>query len=197
MGRSYFSQSALALALPSVTYTILLFVFGYLGNLQNYNVANFNAEKSEIEKSDITEIPESQTSECRDEAPTAMPVEITVLQKVIDNIKTIIEAEALYQKPDLKITELAEKLNTNRTYISNAINANCGATFNTFINKYRIEKAKNLLASPENNHFSLEHIASVCGFANLHTFMRVFKEAENTTPGKYRIFSQEEDKIVS
>ncbi len=192
MGRSYFSQSSLALALPSVTYTILLFVFGYLGNLQNYNVANFNAEKSVS-----IETEESQTADCTPEIQTKIPTELSVMQKVIADIKTIIEAEELYQKPDFKITDLAEKLNSNRTYISNAINANCGCTFNTFINKYRIDKAKKLLASPENNPYSLEHIASLCGFANLHTFMRVFKEAENTTPGKYRIFSQEDDKIVS
>ncbi len=192
MGRGYFSQSPWILALPSVTYTVLLFVFGYVGNLQNYNVANFNAENL-----DTTTWIESSETACIDENKASSPIEFTILQKVISEVKTLIETEELYQKSDLKITELAEKLNTNRTYISNAINANSGCTFNSYINKYRIEKAKSLLASATNNPYSLEHIASLCGFANLHTFIRVFKETENTTPGKYRIFAQEKDKIVS
>ena len=192
LGRSFFSQSAWFLAVPSVTYSILLFIFGQLGNLQNYNVSNFNIDKLENQKDGEEDIISNN-----EKLTKLFPSELTFLQKLNTEIKEILAKEELYCKPDLKITDLAEKLNTNRTYISNAINANCGCTFNAFINKFRIEKAKSLLSSTEYNQFSLEHIACLCGFTNLHTFIRVFKLTENTTPGKYRLDSQESDKNVS
>lgn len=185
LGRAFFSNSVWVLAFPSVTYTVLLFLFGYLGNLQNYNVSDFDKEKSDNKV-------HHSTSE------SAMPLnELTIAQKLIVDIEKVVETEKLYIKPDLKITELAERLNTNRTYISNAINTNCSCTFNAFINKFRVEQAKKLLSNPEYNLFSLEHIASLSGFAHLHTFIRVFKETEDTTPGKYRNYSQNAGQEVS
>ncbi len=190
MGRSYFCQSALLLAIPSTTYSILLFIFGYIGNMQNYNVAHYNAEIA-------IEIPLKQVhnTECEDENSLSIELENSILNKLIVDVVEIIEQHELYLKTDLKINELAQKLNTNRTYISNAINAKCDCSFNAFINKYRIEKAKKLLTSPENNQYSLDHIASLSGFNNLHTFIRVFKETENITPGKFRTDAQENNTL--
>lgn len=183
LGRAFFSQSVLVLALPSITYSVLLFVFGYLGNLQNYNVSDFYVETN-IDNGSLSEM-------INDSSLGKIPLEKTALYKLIMDIKVTIELAELYKIPDLKITDIAKKLNTNRTYVSKAINAHCNCSFNMFVNKFRIEQAKCLLSDDKNNKFSLEHIATLCGFANLHTFIRVFKDIENITPGKYRIISQD------
>ncbi len=47
---------------------------------------------------------------------------------------------------------------------------------------YRIEKAKEMLS--ENR--TANEIVEACGFGSVRTFMRVFKNSEGVTPGKYR-----------
>jgi len=177
LGRAYFSQSALALSVPSVSYTILLFLFGYLGNLQNYNIVDYNIDKKAVpddveNKNTIESIRTKQ--------------DVQLQSKLIEAIKQLMENEKLYQKFDLKITDIAFLLHSNRTYISKAINSHCGCTFNAFVNKYRIAAAKQLLSDSENKNFTLEFVATNVGFANTHTFIRVFKEFESVPPGQFR-----------
>lgn len=171
LGRTYFSQSVLLLSIPSLSYTILLFLFGYMGNLQNYSVIDFNIEE---EKDNISMIMDDQEAE------------FTSQSQLISSILNLFETEKIHQKPDLKVTDIASSLFTNRTYVSNAINAHFKCSFNTLVNKYRIEEAKEILSVRQNNNFSLDFIATKVGFNNVHTFIRVFKELGGTTPGRYR-----------
>jgi len=171
LGRAFFSRSALLLSLPSLSYTILLFLFGFLGNLQNYSVKDFNIEKENYSRFVVNENQET---------------ELTSQSQLILNMLHLFQHQKIYQKPDLKITDIASSLNTNRTYVSNAINAHYKYSFNAMVNKYRIEEAKEMLSIEQNNNYSLDFIATKVGFTNIHTFIRVFKELENTTPGRYR-----------
>lgn len=171
LGRSYFSKSVFLLSIPSLSYTILLFLFGYMGNLQNYSILNFNIEEENDRKSILNQNQET---------------EVTSQSQLISSMLFLFEGQKIYQKPDLKISDIASNLNTNRTYVSNAINAHCQCSFNTMVNKYRIAEAKEMLSSKQNVIYSLEHIATKVGFNNVNTFIRVFKELESITPGKYR-----------
>lgn len=171
LGRSYFSQSILLLSIPSLSYTILLFLFGYMGNLQSYSVKDFNVEEENDIKSTGNENQET---------------ELTSQSQLISSMLDLFDNQRIYQKSDLKITDIASSLNTNRTYVSNAINAYCKCSFNAMVNKYRIKEAKEILAIEQNNIYSLDFIAAKVGFNNVHTFIRIFKELENTTPGRYR-----------
>ena len=56
----------------------------------------------------------------------------------------------------LNIVELAMAVGTNRTYISNYINQQLHTTFYEYVNKWRVEHAKKLLASTD---LSLEDIS--------------------------------------
>jgi len=177
LGRAYFSQSALALSVPSVSYTILLFLFGYLGNLQNYNIVDYNIDKKAV--------PDDVENKNTEES-IRIKQDVQLQSKLIEAIKQLMENEKLYQKFDLKITDIAFLLHSNRTYISKAINSHCGCTFNAFVNKYRVAAAKQLLSDSENKNFTLEFVATNVGFANTHTFIRVFKEFESVPPGQFR-----------
>lgn len=142
-----------------------------MGNLQNYSVKDFNVEEDNDNKSVINENHET---------------ELTSQSQLISSMLNLFEKQKIYQKPDLKITDIASSINTNRTYVSNAINAYCKCSFNAMVNKYRIEEAKEILTIEQNNIYSLDFIATKVGFNNVHTFIRIFKELENTTPGRYR-----------
>ena len=58
----------------------------------------------------------------------------------------MMEDEKLFLKKDLKITELATRIGTNRTYVSSCINHHSGVSFSDFIHRYRIEYAMTILA---------------------------------------------------
>ncbi len=100
-------------------------------------------------------------------------------------IETLIQAEKLYQNPELSLTEIAKKLQTNTSIISKAINQGFQMNFNDFINNYRIEAVKELFAKGEHKKSTLLGIAFDCGFNSKATFNRAFKKNTNYSPKEY------------
>lgn len=165
IGRSFFMGSKTLLIIPSIIFSVLLFIIGLQGYMQNHTV--FDLEMDEQKEKDI--IPKSYNSNRLNEKLTELFVK-----------------EAIYKNPDLKITHLSEKLHTNRTYISKHINTQYLCTFNDYVNRYRIEEAKRLLSDESSQNFSLNYISEKSGFGSMGTFMRVFREFEGITPGQFR-----------
>lgn len=85
-----------------------------------------------------------------------------------------------YLVADLKLTDIATRLNTNSRYISDCINSQRGCSFSQFINSYRIEYAKQLLRAKPDEKIS--NISMKVGFANERSFFRAFKQFTGKTP---------------
>ena len=100
-------------------------------------------------------------------------------------IETLIQSEKLYQNPELSLTEISKKLESNSSIISKSINQGFGMNFNDFINKYRIEAVKEMFAKKEHEKSTLLGIAYDCGFNSKATFNRAFKKNTGTTPKEY------------
>jgi len=88
-----------------------------------------------------------------------------------------------YLEPRISIRQLAERMGSNETYISRALNQGLGVSFNTFINGLRIEHAKRLIS--ESNESLLE-IAFASGFNSKATFNRVFRTHSGATPSAFK-----------
>nr|WP_320023730.1 helix-turn-helix transcriptional regulator [uncultured Draconibacterium sp.] len=165
LGRSYFVHHNLSLIIPSAFFTTLFFLIGYKGNMQRevferlYEPEENNANKK---------TPESSENDLK------------------TRLLRLFEHDKIYQINNLRISTVCESLLTNRTYISKLINDEFEMNFNEFVNKYRVEDAKQLLLSHENNKFTMDYIAQQAGFGSVASFSRVFKEIEGTTPGKFR-----------
>ena len=100
-------------------------------------------------------------------------------------IELLIQSEKLYQDPELSLTQVAKKLQTNTAIISKAINQGFQMNFNDFINNYRIEAVKELFAKGEHKKSTLLGIAYDCGFNSKATFNRAFKKNTNYSPKEY------------
>lgn len=100
-------------------------------------------------------------------------------------IETIIQEERLYQNPELTLTDLAKKLETNASVISKTINQGFQMNFNDCINNYRIEAVKNSFANGEHKKSTLLGIAYDCGFNSKATFNRAFKKNTGKTPKEF------------
>jgi len=101
---------------------------------------------------------------------------------IFENIKNLLQKEKLFTNKDFDLNKLAEKLDSNRTYISNIINTKTGDSFVKFINTYRIKEAKKLLIDDQNKILTLDAIGKAAGFSSTSTFNRVFKAETGVTP---------------
>jgi AraC-like DNA-binding protein len=101
----------------------------------------------------------------------------------------VMEKEKAYCNPELSLNLLAEKINTNREYLSQVINNVIGKNFIDYINEYRIEDAKLILAEQITQKTRILNIAAIAnsvGFKNTSTFNPVFKKATGYTPSDYK-----------
>ncbi len=113
----------------------------------------------------------------------------TVLQRNFaseDNKEEINRAleyiEANYQK-DLTLEEIAGEAGLSIYYFSHLFKEEVGYSFVTYLNKLRINKAKQLLLE---NKLNIAQVGYNVGYNDPNYFTRVFKEHEKMTPSKYR-----------
>jgi len=99
-------------------------------------------------------------------------------------LKVLFEEEKQFKNPDLKLQDVAKKLNISTHSLSQYLNENLGKSFSLFINEYRIEAAKTLLISKK--EFTIEAIGYECGFNSKSTFFTAFKSITKTTPATYK-----------
>lgn len=100
-----------------------------------------------------------------------------------ERIRALFEKEHIFLNPQLKLSDVAAMTNSNRTYVSRIFNTNHGKTFFEFVNEYRVNYAKTLLATTS---AKLEVIAEQSGFSSRQSFHRVFSKIEGCTPEKFR-----------
>jgi len=166
IGRSFFAHHPLSLLIPSVIFSTIYFLIGFYGNQQQLSKDNLLEGKEAA--GELDEFSSNQEKKLK-----------TKLVELFENDK-------IYRQPDLRIINVSEALQTNRTYISRMINEEFGVNFNEFVNQYRVQEAEQLLRQKENNTYTLEYIAEQVGFGSGNSFTRAFKEYKGLTPGKFR-----------
>lgn len=88
-----------------------------------------------------------------------------------------------YFSSSISLSSTAEFIGINTSYLSKLFRDNAGEHFTDYLNKYRIEKAKQLL---DTTHFTIQEIGFKTGFNTIQNFNRVFKKIVGMTPGQYR-----------
>lgn len=99
---------------------------------------------------------------------------------IIQKLTTRIDADLT---ADLSLHTQADELGVNASYLSSLFKKEIGTTYTAYVNKKRIEHAKQLLIST--NH-QIQNIAQQCGILDLNYFSKVFKKYVSVTPVRYR-----------
>lgn len=106
-------------------------------------------------------------------------------KELLDRIQQFLMEEKAFLDKGFTIDQLAEKVESNRTYVSQVINTEKGMSFNHFINEYRIKEAIKLLDSEDRAMYTIESIAYSVGFSSKSSFNPAFKKYTGVTPSKY------------
>lgn len=104
---------------------------------------------------------------------------------LFDTIQKLMSEDKLYREKNISLEELASRLNTNRTYISETINNSTGMNFRSYINSLRIKEATAILSSKENDT-PLKVLSEDLGFNDLSTFYRSFQKIVGMPPSRFR-----------
>lgn len=102
---------------------------------------------------------------------------------IAQRIKKWIDEEG-YLQPGLTLNDIANKIGTNRTYVSGFINTTYRSTFFEFIANLRVEKIKKLLT--ENPDRELEYLSNTCGFSSSSHMSSTFKKITGETLNEFR-----------
>ncbi|MDD4148797.1 MAG: helix-turn-helix domain-containing protein [Bacteroidales bacterium] len=91
----------------------------------------------------------------------------------------------IYLESSLNLVVVAEKLDSNRSYISKLINTVYKMNYNDYINKLRIDEACRIICSNTDSNFTIDHLYSKVGFVGKTTFYTAFKKYTGVTPAVF------------
>lgn len=100
-------------------------------------------------------------------------------------LEKLMEEKKLYLDENISLPQLAEMLNIHPNYLSQVINERFQKNFYDFINSYRIEEFKRLIASGKNKTKTFFALALDCGFNSKASFNNSFKKITGNTPSEF------------
>jgi AraC-like DNA-binding protein len=106
--------------------------------------------------------------------------------RILSHLDRLIFDELIFANQDLKLMDLAQRLNTNEKTLSFIINKYKKQNYSDFINSFRIEYAKKLLSDPTLSEKTILWVLFESGFNSKSTFNTLFKKVEGITPAQYR-----------
>lgn len=99
-------------------------------------------------------------------------------------IDNLMKKEKFYRTKAVSLEMIADKLGSNTTYVSRAINKYAGTNFYGFINTYRIKDAAGQMTDPKFN-LPLKELADNLGFSSVSAFYKTFHKETGCTAAVY------------
>ena len=156
--------------LISVASFITVFWVIYRG-IKHYSIANFSEPEFK------TESPKKYAKSSLNKASA---------KELFNQISELFVHEKIFHNPDLKVQDIAEKLDVTNHNVSQALNEIAKKSFYDFVNDHRLNYFKELLADPEKRRFTILALGMESGFNSKASINRVFKQQLGITPREYQ-----------
>ncbi|MEI6263923.1 MAG: AraC family transcriptional regulator [Sphingobacteriia bacterium] len=180
----------------NVIYAICVFFLAYYSIKQKTIFAFKQKDIDEIvdlfENDSITnatnELPKYQTVDKETvtiEKPKTKRLSESQMENLSIHLTALMETEKMYLDNDLNLPTIAEKLGIGIHEASFLINETAGDNFYNYINKFRVEEAKRLLASAKMEQLNILGIAFASGFNSKTTFNTTFKKIVGISPSQF------------
>ena len=101
-------------------------------------------------------------------------------EKRLSSLQKLMMEEQLFLQPRITLGDVAEKLDTNTTYVSRLVNNAYNLGFPEFINTLRIDYSEQYILN--HREAKQDEIASKCGFLSASSFNNTFKKITGMTP---------------
>lgn len=129
-----------------------------------------------------------QLRTCRREDIPKVHEELRVqARKVLECRPIVMEARTYiydhYQQRELDLTQVADAIGCNSSYLSRVMKQELGVSFKDFLTTLRINQAILLM---RNDRLSLNQIAEQVGYNNQHYFSAAFKNCQGVSPSEFR-----------
>ena len=108
------------------------------------------------------------------------------IEEIKNRILNAMEKDEVFLNDKLTVYEFSKFVNSNSKYVSSILNSEFKQNFATFINSYRIEKAKKVLKSEISKNYTIEAISEMVGFKSKSAFNNAFKSFVGKTPSAYK-----------
>ena len=158
-------------------------LFGAIGNTLGIYYASINGYRQ------MALLPPPRPAVLPDDTDTRAPqttVEESDQPVLYAKVEEYMTSQRPYLNPQLSISDLCAPLGVSERTLSRTINRGSDLHFNGYVNRYRIDRAQQLLLDPNYDHFTMEGIATEAGFNNKATFYRSFKMYCDVSPATYR-----------
>ncbi|MEM6802789.1 MAG: helix-turn-helix domain-containing protein [Bacteroidota bacterium] len=103
---------------------------------------------------------------------------------LIKKLKEKLEVDKVYRNNELRLSALAEELGVSTHHLSQLINEELKQNFFDLINTYRINEAKDKIATGSSR--TLLEVAYEVGFNSKNSFNNAFKKNEGMTPSAFK-----------
>lgn len=100
---------------------------------------------------------------------------------LMNQLEVLLKEEKRYKSESFSLDDAANLLQTNRSYLSRAVNIFYSMRFSSLINSYRIEEFMKLAVESGDN-LTIEALAKEVGFQQRSTFYKAFKSQKGTSP---------------
>ncbi|WP_046759232.1 helix-turn-helix domain-containing protein [Kordia jejudonensis] len=90
-----------------------------------------------------------------------------------------------YANPNISLEQISKELGVSLSSISEKIKKHSGSNFSTYVNKLRIERAKEIFRNPDFKNYTTTAIGLEAGFNSRSSFYRAFKKIEKYSPQEY------------
>jgi AraC-like DNA-binding protein len=108
------------------------------------------------------------------------------LLKYKNRLERIMQSQKFFLMSDLTLPKLAESVDCSVNHLSQVINSGFGMSFFDYLNRYRIEYARELLSDLDGERGAILNIAFTVGFNSNSAFYAAFKKCVGQTPAQYR-----------
>jgi len=115
-----------------------------------------------------------------------IPEDFSYFNSIEEQLIPSLEKNKLYLNSKFTLKECAKSIGTNEKYLSTYLNKVHEVNFNTFINNFRIQAAKDFLLSEDAEKYTIEAIAQMSGFNSKSSFNSVFKKYSGLTPSEFK-----------
>lgn len=108
------------------------------------------------------------------------------LEELDDRLENFMNIERPWIDPELTLPLLSEQTGIPAYMITHIINDRRKSNFFNYINRYRVDAVRQLMADEKNDDLTVLQLAFQSGFGSKSTFNSVFKNMTETTPSQFR-----------